>query len=268
MEATISSLSRRKALSEVRYVRTPRKSASKNLRYFSGKKSTRSWDLNSSRISVILVVTFFFTLSVTSLGTAGIIHNSGQEAKTSNPTNTAPPRSLTLLQEGTLILPTLYSSNQQQPQQSPPDPPGEQWQFAGPSGIIDCVGWKGLQHFGIQLPNFGTCSGRVTSIGLDPTDPSGNTVYVGAAQGGVWKSTDGGSTWTPLLDHPVQPNGTALPVADYSLAVGAIAVDPSGTVYVGTGEGNGSVDSYYGAGILKSTDGGQTWIQLLAIGHR
>ena len=41
----------------------------------------------------------------------------------------------------------------------------------------------------------GTVTGRVTSIAVDPSDPSGNTYYVGTANGGVWKTTDGGASW-------------------------------------------------------------------------
>jgi hypothetical protein len=103
-----------------------------------------------------------------------------------------------------------------------------------------------------------TTSGRVTAIAVDPTDATGNTVYIGGAAGGVWKSTNaattavGGPTWTALTD--AQP----------SLAVGSIAIDPNNhlTIYVGTGEDDFNIDGYYGAGILKSTDGGNTWTQL------
>ncbi len=93
-------------------------------------------------------------------------------------------------------------------------------------------------------------TGRVTALAVDPRDP--NVVYLGAAQGGVWKSTNDGVSWTPLTDD--QP----------SLAVGALALDPQNpdTIYVGTGEPHASLDSYYGAGVLKSIDGGQTWQQL------
>lgn len=93
-------------------------------------------------------------------------------------------------------------------------------------------------------------SGRVSAIAVHPTVPA--TVYVGAASGGVWKSTDEGATWTPLTDQ--QP----------SLSTGAIALAPSApdTVYVGTGEPNYSCDSYFGAGLLKSTDAGATWTLL------
>ena len=93
-------------------------------------------------------------------------------------------------------------------------------------------------------------SGRVAALANDPRNP--NVVYVGASGGGVWKTTDGGQNWTPIADD--QP----------SLAIGSIALAPSNPdiVYVGTGEQNNSGDSYYGAGILKSTNGGATWTQL------
>ncbi len=95
-------------------------------------------------------------------------------------------------------------------------------------------------------PRYST-SGRVSALAIDPRD--NDTVYAGAASGGVWKTQDGGITWIPLTDD--QP----------SLATGSIAIDPKSpdTVYVGTGENTFSASSYYGAGILKSTDGGQTW---------
>ena len=95
-----------------------------------------------------------------------------------------------------------------------------------------------------------TVSGRVSAIAVDPR--SNNTVYLGGAQGGVWKTTDGGANWTALTDTQA------------SLATGSITLDPSNPdiVYVGTGEENFSGDSYYGAGILESTDAGATWTNL------
>jgi hypothetical protein len=94
-------------------------------------------------------------------------------------------------------------------------------------------------------------SGRVTALVVDPCDSTGNTVFLGGAQGGLWKTTNGGTSWTPLTDSAP------------SLAVGSLAVPPSptcvgtpstsNTVYVGTGEENFSIDSYYGAGVLKCT---------------
>ena len=93
-------------------------------------------------------------------------------------------------------------------------------------------------------------SGRVSAIVVDPITPT--TIYLGSAMGGVWKSTDSGANWTPLTDN--QP----------TLAIGAVALDPDNhlNVWVGTGESNFGADNYYGAGILKSADGGSSWTQL------
>ena len=90
-------------------------------------------------------------------------------------------------------------------------------------------------------------SGRVAGIAASPT--SAGTYYIAAAGGGVWKTTDAGSSWAPITD------GQA------SLSMGAIAVAPSdeNVVYAGTGEANNSADSNYGVGILRSADGGATW---------
>ncbi|HEX8907524.1 MAG TPA: hypothetical protein VF771_21965, partial [Longimicrobiaceae bacterium] len=93
-------------------------------------------------------------------------------------------------------------------------------------------------------------TGRITSIAIPAGSPS--TVYVGAAQGGVWKTIDGGKNWAALSDN------------ELSLAIGALAIDPSNpqVIYAGTGEGNFAGDSYYGAGVLKSTNGGASWTML------
>lgn len=82
-------------------------------------------------------------------------------------------------------------------------------------------------------------SGRVISIAVHPTNP--NIVYVGAAQGGLYRSTDGGTNWTALMDNAL------------SLAIGAIAISPSQpeTIYIGTGEPNFSSDSFFGVGIYR-----------------
>ena len=89
-------------------------------------------------------------------------------------------------------------------------------------------------------------SGRMTALAVAPD----GSVFAGAADGGVWKSSDGGQHWTPLTDTQA------------TLSIGALLVTGSGskyTVYAGTGEANTSQDSYAGVGVLASTDGGATW---------
>jgi hypothetical protein len=82
-------------------------------------------------------------------------------------------------------------------------------------------------------------SGRVTSIAVDPTNS--NNVYLGTAQGGVWRSLDGGTTWAAIFDSA------------QSMAVGALALAPSDPtkLYVGTGEFNGCADCFFGAGLYR-----------------
>jgi photosystem II stability/assembly factor-like uncharacterized protein len=89
-------------------------------------------------------------------------------------------------------------------------------------------------------------SGRMTALAAAP----GGALFAGAADGGVWKSTDGGQHWTPMTDTQA------------TLSVGALLVsgsDSNYTVYAGTGEANTNQDSYAGVGVLASTDGGATW---------
>ena len=94
--------------------------------------------------------------------------------------------------------------------------------------------------------------GRVTSIAVDPRDD--DVAYIGAAEGGVFRTGDRGASWTPLFDSMS------------SLSIGAVALDPEepDTVFVGTGEvnpGGGSV-AYGGTGLYRSQDNGETWTLL------
>lgn len=100
-----------------------------------------------------------------------------------------------------------------------------------------------------------TNSGRVTALALAPgCSETSCTLFVGAAGGGVWKSTNA------LASVPSwRPSSNGIP----SNAIGALQVDPNDatgkTVYVGTGEPSGSSDSEAGVGLYKSTDGGVKW---------
>ncbi len=113
-------------------------------------------------------------------------------------------------------------------------------------------------------------SGRITGISIDPNDTLGKTIYIGGAEGGVWRTTDAGSTWTPLLDNPINTvTSTALgPFPNSSMAVGAVLVDPNphtpAHILVGLGEENNNLDAYYGTGGMFSSDGGATWTDFTA----
>lgn len=104
---------------------------------------------------------------------------------------------------------------------------GPAWQLAGPTNV----------------------GGRVTALAATP---GGVLVFAGAADGGVFRSTDGGANWEPIFDAVGVPS------------IGAIALDPQDpdVVYVGTGEANASGDSFAGEGLFRSTDGGDTWSAL------
>ena len=93
-------------------------------------------------------------------------------------------------------------------------------------------------------------SGRAISIAFDSVGI--DTIYVGAANGGVWKTTDRGLTWSPKSDF------------QNSLAIGTIAIDPHNNlrVFAGTGQYGEAVGTLYGNGILYSANGGDSWTEL------
>jgi photosystem II stability/assembly factor-like uncharacterized protein len=120
---------------------------------------------------------------------------------------------------------------------SMPNPVACNWNPAGSGPVV--VG-QGLAF-----------AGRTLSIAIDPTTP--DTIYIGTANAGIWKSTDNGSTWAPKSDYAI------------SMAIGALAIDPHNSlrIFAGTGEYNDvGVGTYYGNGILRSVDGGNTWTEL------
>lgn len=90
-------------------------------------------------------------------------------------------------------------------------------------------------------------SGRVIAFAVDPTDRT--KYYVAVASGGVWKTVNAGTTWTPVFDN------------EGAFSIGAIALDPKNpaTVWVGTGERNSQRSVGYGDGVYRSDDGGRSW---------
>ena len=119
--------------------------------------------------------------------------------------------------------------------------------------------WHPLGPTAVQTPGFGLVTGRVAALALDPSDTTGNHLYLGTTGGGVWSAQNAGTSdatsivFTPLTDTLAALGGAA----DASISIGALTVQPGGTgvILAGTGDPNDVLDSYYGAGILRSTDG-------------
>ncbi len=147
------------------------------------------------------------------------------------------------------------------------------WTPLGPAPLASDASGTGEQ-------DYNWVSGRATAVAIDHADPTGNTVYVGGAYGGLWKSSNAGAlcpdpatvTWNAPSAQASCAGKTFKPQfslldGQATLAVGAIAIQPQLTspdpsksvILVGTGETNSSTDSYYGLGILRSADAGQTW---------
>ncbi len=102
---------------------------------------------------------------------------------------------------------------------------------------------------GLKLRNIGPamCSGRIADIAINPEDP--NEWYVAVGSGGVWKTTNAGTTWKPIFDD------------QGSYSIGCVTIDPQNilNIWVGTGENIGGRHVGYGDGIYRSTDGGESW---------
>ncbi len=102
---------------------------------------------------------------------------------------------------------------------------------------------------GIRLRSIGPgmISGRITDLAVNPRDKK--TWYIGVAAGGVWKTTNAGTTWTPIFDQQT------------TYSVGTVVIDPKNpnVVWVGSGENNAQRAVAYGDGVYKSVDAGRTW---------
>lgn len=105
---------------------------------------------------------------------------------------------------------------------------------------------------GLELRNIGPAltTGRVGDIAIDPRNRS--VWYVAAASGGVWKTTNRGTTWKPIFDQ----HG--------SYSMGCVTLDPNNpdVVWLGTGENQAQRSVSYGDGVYKSTDGGEHWLNV------
>ncbi|MFN0203017.1 MAG: VPS10 domain-containing protein [Bacteroidia bacterium] len=108
------------------------------------------------------------------------------------------------------------------------------------------TGWNA--DWTLEGPN--NTGGRFNTVAIHPTTP--NIMYAGAASGGVWKTTDGGTTWNPIFDDKPY------------LSVSHIVFDPTNpnTIFVGTGDTQISGYPFLGDGIYKSTDAGATWTNI------
>ncbi len=123
--------------------------------------------------------------------------------------------------------------------------------------------WTAAGPVAVHSQSYGLVTGRISSIALDPSDATGNGVFLGTTGGGVWKSQNAAATMAGSVQFLPLTDGlgalTGVPRA--GISVGALTVQPGGTgvVLAGLGDPNDALDSYYGAGLLRSTDGGQTW---------
>ena len=106
-----------------------------------------------------------------------------------------------------------------------------------------------VKYDGLQLRNIGPAmpSGRIVDIAVDPRDE--RTWYLAVASGGVWKTTNAGTTFTPVFD------------GEGSYSIGCVTIDPNNSlvVWVGSGENNSQRSVSYGDGVYKSVDGGKSW---------
>jgi hypothetical protein len=130
--------------------------------------------------------------------------------------------------------------------------------------------WQSLGPDAVLTPGYGKVTGRVSSLAIDPSDSTGNHLYIGTTGGGVWEAQNAAASnaslvvFTPLTDSVEGMSGAMDAAIDASSSIGALTVQPggSGVILAGTGDPNDALDSYYGAGILRSVDDGNSWARI------
>ncbi|HLM60019.1 MAG TPA: FG-GAP-like repeat-containing protein, partial [Pyrinomonadaceae bacterium] len=130
-----------------------------------------------------------------------------------------------------------WESRPEQAQRDGNHPLTAQWKSIGPTPTST-----------LHLNNWGATSGRINAVAVTPANP--DLILVGAATGGVWRSIDGGANFAPVSDNHID------------LAVGSIVFAPSNPNIVYAGMGDKVASAYFGSGVLKSTDAGQTWTRV------
>jgi photosystem II stability/assembly factor-like uncharacterized protein len=163
------------------------------------------------------------------------------------------PLSVLAQTDATVQKPTPEATPRQQPSPEPARPeaarrpeqtPAEDENQNRPRDPMSTPTFNGLRFRSIG-PAF--TSGRVIGFAVDPNNSA--RYFVASASGGVWKTVNNGTTWTPVFDR------------EGSYSIGCIALDPKNplTVWVGTGENNSQRSVSYGSGLYRSDDGGKTW---------
>jgi photosystem II stability/assembly factor-like uncharacterized protein len=177
--------------------------------------------ISSSR----LAASFFALL----LASCMVAQNSGPDTPTSKPTTSA-----TKKDKKKADSPDTKPAAKAEPKADEPPQPG----------ALNSDAFSGLEF---RLIGPAAASGRVIAFAVNPKNRA--EYYVGVASGGVWKTTNAGTTWTPVFD------------GEGSYSIGTVVLDPNdpSVVWVGTGESNSQRSVGYGDGVYRSEDGGKSW---------
>jgi hypothetical protein len=126
------------------------------------------------------------------------------------------------------------------------------WQADGPGPIdVSSAGY-----------DYTTVSGTIEAVATDPRDPSGNTIYIGSDNGGVWKTTDGGQDWLATTDDVTNALGQRVNVSVGAMALTVDQTTGDAVIYAATGVDQNTFTAQPSIGVLRSTDDGRTWTLL------